>query len=249
MEYGKTPGASYIDLSKAFHTPSFDIILYKLNYYGIAGTELQLLTNYLQNRKQYAIFNNHESELIESITGVPQGSILGPLLFSIIINDLKKCIEKIRFFMYVDDTTLYLNLEDFDSNNFDSNNFEFEINAELQKVSMWLKKNKLSLNSDKTKLMIFHRQQKRVKEFNITINSTNIERVQSFNFLGISLSKNMSWANQLLSIKKKISKVIGILYRLNNTFPLEVLQILYKSLVPSYIHYGLLLWGVEEKNL
>ena len=85
--------------------------------------------------------------------------------------------------MYADDTTIYFNLE-----NFDLNNFEFEINAELQKVSMWLKKNKLSLNLDKTKLMIFHRQQKRVKELNITINGTNIERVQSFNFLGITLS-------------------------------------------------------------
>ena len=74
--------------------------------------------------------------------------------------------------MYADDTAIYYNLEDFDSNN-----FEFEINAELQKVSMWLKKNKLSLNLDKTKLMIFHRQQKKVKELNITINGTNIERV------------------------------------------------------------------------
>ena len=124
MEHGKTPGALYIDLSKAFDTQSFDIILYKLNYYGIAGTELQLLTNYLKNRKQYVIFNNHESDLTEITTGVPQGSILGPLLFSIIINDLKKSSKKLRFFMYADDTTIYFNLVDFDSNN-----FEFEINA------------------------------------------------------------------------------------------------------------------------
>ena len=112
---------------------------------------------------------------------------------------------------------------------------------------MWLKKNKLSLNLDKTKLMIFHRQQKRVKELNITINGTIIERVQSFNFLGNTLSKSMSI--YLLSIKKKISKVIGILYRLKNTFSLEVLKTLFKSLVLSYINYGLLLWGVEVKNL
>ena len=101
---------------KAFDTLSFDIILYKLNYYGIAGAELQLLTNYFQNRKQYVIFNNHESDLTEITTGVPQGSILGPLLFSIIINDLKKSSEKLRFLMYADDTTIYFNLEDFDSN-------------------------------------------------------------------------------------------------------------------------------------
>ena len=95
---------------------------------------------------------------------------------------------------------------------------------------MWLKKNKLSLNLDKTKLMIFHRQQKKVKELNITINGTNIKRVQLFNFLGITLSESMSWANHLLFIKKKISKVIGILYRLKNTFPSEVLKTLYKSI-------------------
>ena len=98
IEHWKTPGALYIDLSKAFDTLSFDIIPYRLNYYGIAGTELQLLTNYLQNRKQLVIFNNHESELTENTTGVPQGSILGPLLFSIIINYLEKSSKKLRFF-------------------------------------------------------------------------------------------------------------------------------------------------------
>ena len=102
---------------------------------------------------------------------------------------------------------------------------------------------------DKTKLMIFHRQQKRVKDLNITINGTIIERVQSFNFLGITILESMSWANHLLFIKKKISKVIGILYSLKYTFPSEVLKTLYKSLVLSYINYGLLLWGVEVKNL
>ena len=98
MEHGKTPGALYIDLSKAFDTLSFDIILYKLNCYGIAGTELQLLTNYLKNRKQYVIFNNHETYLTEITTAVPQGFILGPLLFSIVINDLKKSNKKTKIF-------------------------------------------------------------------------------------------------------------------------------------------------------
>ena len=90
--------ALYIDLSKAFDTPSFDIILYKLNYYGIAGTELQLSTNYLKNWKQDVSFNDHESDLTGITTGVPQGSILGPLLFSIIIKDLKKSSKKTKIF-------------------------------------------------------------------------------------------------------------------------------------------------------
>ena len=90
MEHEKTPGVLYIDLFKAFDTLSFDIILYQLNYYGIVGTELQVLTIYMQNKKQDVIFNNHESDLTEITTSVPQGFILGPLLFSIIINYLKK---------------------------------------------------------------------------------------------------------------------------------------------------------------
>ena len=85
MKHGKRPGALYIDLSKAFGTLSFDIILYKLNYYGITGTELQLLTNYLQNRNSMLFFNNPKSDLTEITTGVPQGSNLDPLLFSIIM--------------------------------------------------------------------------------------------------------------------------------------------------------------------
>ena len=140
--------------------------------------------------------------------------------------------------------SIYFNLEDFDCNN-----LEIEINAKVYRVSMWLKENKLSLNLDKTKLMIFHRQQKRVKKINIIISGTNIECVQYFDFLGIILSKNMCWTNHVLSIKKKISKVIGILYRLRNAFPLEALKTLYKSVVLSYINYGVLLWCIEAKNL
>ena len=103
--------------------------------------------------------------------------------------------------MYADDTTIYLNLEDFDSNN-----LEIEINAELQKVSLWLKRNKLSLNLDKTKPMIFHRQQKMVKELNIIINETNIERVQSFNFLGITLSETCLGLIMYCLLKRKYPK-------------------------------------------
>ena len=86
MESGSTLTALYIDLSKAFDTLSFDILLYKLNYYGVKGTEL--LKNYLTNRKQYVVFNTQSSETVDITTGVPQGSILGPLLFSICINNL-----------------------------------------------------------------------------------------------------------------------------------------------------------------
>ena len=98
------------------------------------------------------MFNNTQSEYFEVYTGVPQGSILGPLFFSICINDLITASDKLKFLKYADDTTKYFNLEDFDSHN-----TEADINAELEKVNTWLKLNKLPLNAQKTKLMLFHR--------------------------------------------------------------------------------------------
>ena len=95
-----------IDLSKAFDTLSFDILLRKLNSYGIAGNEFKLLASYLKNRKQYVTFNNHETNVTDVTNGVPQESIIGLLLFS---NDLKNVSDKLTFIMYADDTTIYFN--------------------------------------------------------------------------------------------------------------------------------------------
>ena len=107
MDDHKIPGTIFIDLSKAFDTLSYDILLYKLKFYGISGVEYKLLSSYLSNRKQYVMFNNKNSEFTEIRTGVPQGSILGPLLFSIYINDLITVSNKLNFIMYADDTTIY----------------------------------------------------------------------------------------------------------------------------------------------
>ena len=114
MESGHTPGNIYVDLLKAFNTINYDILLDKLSYYEISGRALKLLKSYLLDRKQYVVYNNCNSNLVDITTGVPQGSILGPLLFSIFINDLIHVTEKLKLLMYADDTTIYFNLEDFD---------------------------------------------------------------------------------------------------------------------------------------
>ena len=190
------------------------------------------------------MFNNKQSDYSEVYTGVPQGSILGPLFFSICINDLISASDRLKFLMYADDTTIYFNLEDFDSQN-----TEADINAELEKVDTWLKLNKLSLNAQKTKLMLFHRKQKHVNDVNIKIDNTMIEHVQTFNVLGIMLNETLSWKSHIDMVSNKISKVIGIFYRLKHAFPEFVLFTLYNSLIVSYINYGLLLWGVDCHKL
>ena len=121
-----------------------------------------------------------------------------------------------------------------------------EINSELNQVKLWAKLNKLSLNTNKMTLMVFHRKQKQLKIINISNDNIQIERVHSFNFLGILLDETLSWKNHPIMIVNKVSRVTGILYSLKNIFPKEILLTLYNSLIGSYINYGLLIWGKES---
>ena len=97
--------------------------------------------------------------------------------------------------------------------------------------------------------MVFNRKQTHIKELNIVINGTKIDRVESFNFLGLTIDETLSWAQHVDIVKKKVSKVIGIFCRLKNIFPMETMMILYKSLIASYLNYGLLLWGTESDKV
>jgi len=235
-----TPVNIYIDLSKAFDTLNFDILLYKLRYYGVADAAFDLIKSYLTERKQYVNLSNHNSEYLPVKTGVPQGSILSPLLFSIYINDLICISNKFKFLMYADDTTIYFNLEDFPNDNLEDN-----ITNELNKLNTWLKQNRLSLNADKTKYMIFHTRQKNITPISIAIDGKQIENVKSFKFLGIMLDESLTWKSHAQMITNKLSKVVGILNRLKYIYPFNALTSIYNSLCVSHMNYGLLLWGTQ----
>ena len=237
MDSYNTPINIYIDLSKAFDTLDHDILLAKLNYYGICGTENALFRSYLSNRLQYVDYQGSQSALQLISTGVPQGSVLGPLLFIIYINDLPLVSNIFEMLMYADDTTLYCNLN--------QNVDEKEINKELNLITEWLTSNKLSLNVQKTKFIVFHTDQRVVNYPTLQINNTIIERVTQFNFLGLILSSNLKWHKHINYISIKISRVIGIMYRLKQTFPQEVLLTIYNSLIVPHFNYCLLAWGLK----
>ena len=175
-----------IYLPKAFDSLNYEILLFKLQYYGLQANALLLLKSYLYERSQYVQIENVKSCSHPVFCGISQGSVLGPLLFNILIIDIPKATSKFNAIMYADDTTLVSHLENFGPVN-DTNTLEQELNKEISKVNRWLLSNKLLLNVAKSKFMIFFKHPRTIPKLNISINGNQVEQVTNFNFLGITI--------------------------------------------------------------
>ena len=226
---------------------------HKLQYYGITGTALDWFRSYLTEHYQYVDYNGASSSMKLLATGVPQGSILGPLLFIIYMNDIHTVSNNLNFILYADDTTLASPLCSFTYGGYhDINRVSTLINSEITKISEWLSVNKLSLNANKTKFMIFHNYQKVMTDSDIPqleINNTPIERVTEFNFLGITINEFMNWGSHSLKIANKICRTLGVMNFLKRYLPLSALKIMYDSLILSRIQFGITCWGFEWGRL
>jgi exonuclease III len=243
MDKGDIPMSIFIDLSKAFDCLNHSILLKKLSHYGFNEQALDLMKNYLNNRKQYVECSGYTSNMMNITTGVPQGSILGPLLFLIYLNDFSKASEHFTMINFADDTALVSNLRT------NANLTSQETETELNKISDWLKVNKLSINVKKTKAMIFHSSRKTVPSPSIKLHSENIEFVETFTYLGIVLDRHLSWNEHISSIASKISKTIGVLNKLKHFLPRHTLKLIYDSLIHSKIKYGILVWGENSSRI
>ena len=239
LDQGNMPITIFMDLSKAFDTLNHDILIYKLKSYGLSEAALKLMQSYLTNRKQYVEINNTQSTKNDITVGVPQGSILGPLLFIIYINDIIHSSTVFRFIIFADDTTLYTTLNTQE----DINDI---LNDELVKINNWLKVNKLSLNVAKTKAMLFHMPQKRILNLRLKIAGSNIAFIDNFYFLGITINKHLNWTKHMDILSAKIAKTVGILNTLKHVLPINILKMIYNSLILCHLDYGILLWGAQH---
>ena len=253
LDQGKIPIALFLDLSKAFDTLDHDILLYKLNYYGIRDMSLNWFSSYLTQRQQYVEINGEKSPSLLISTGVPQGSILGPLLFLIYMNDIHLASDIFHSILYADDTTLQTPLCAFKIpfTISQKHNLSSKINAELSKIQQWLEINKLSLNISKTKFMVFHRRQRDISNLipELEINGIRLEHVTEFNFLGLIIDQHLNWKPHIDKVSSKIARSVGVLNRLKRFLPANILRTVYNAMILPHLQYGILCWGHNLSRL
>lgn len=231
-----------IDFSKAFDMVSHDILLHKLKHYGIRGTAHDWFKSYLEDRSQYVSINGKSSTTERLKYGVPQGSILGPLLFIIYINDIPEINKIAKFILYADDANIILTADTLD-----------EIVLLYEELSTalvsWVSNNGLLLNIRKTNYMIFTRQrQLNLNTLVLKIGGIPIERKSVARFLGVLLDDKLTWTQHIAAIKSKMSRFIGALYRLKHILPLKARLMIFNSLVQSHLNFCSLIWGLTNKS-
>ena len=169
IDKGKYGCGIFIDLKKAFDTVNHKILLKKLEHYGIRGNILYWFHSYLSDRKQYVSYNGVSSDIRDITCGVPQGSVLGPLLFILYINDLPNISEKLWFFLFADGTNIYYESKDLVE-------LEKTVNKELRRLSLWLNLNRLALNISKTNFVIFRAKKPLYHNVTLLMNNKAIEQ-------------------------------------------------------------------------
>ena len=232
--------AVFVDFRKAFDTINHDILLRKLYRYGIRGTALSLFHSFLSDRKYRVKIQCSYSETITSHIGLPQGATLSPTLFLLYVNDLYYASPNLKSILFADDTTLLFSNSSFDS-------LVSTCNSELAKFNEWSNANKLSLNTDKTHVMIVSNR-KIPRNPIIMCNSIQLEIVTECVFLGVRLDCALRFSGHTKYVASKISKSLGILYRLKQVIPQSSLLNLYYSFIFPYMLYCNLIWGRTFKS-
>jgi len=247
----------FFDLQKAFDTVDHNILLCKMYNYGIRGLMYNWFKNYLHDRKQYTVVNSAASrfgnitgnDLVNSVAsrlgnvtcGVPQGSVLGPLLFLIYVNDISNVIDEYDLKLFADDTNLFMAGRSL---------YELEVKANLclDKLQVWFLANKLSLNIEKTCYTLFSsKSDKNCYSMNLLIGGQTIMKVSSCKYLGVFVDEKLLWDVHINYIYNKLVKFSSIFYKTRHLLPLACLKKLYFAFVFPHILFGIEVYANTNK--
>ena len=228
----------FIDLSKAFDTVNHNILIGKLEHYGIRGNFLKLISSYLENRKQYTTLNNCKSSTDSMNYGVPQGSVLGPLFFILFINDLPNCYQLADFRIFADDTNVF----------FQSNDINYILNTAkniMKAITSWFSTNKMTLNVEKSSFTIFKSPKKVINNIPNSINFLNssLVRSDSVKFLGVTLDEHLKFDIHINNVCNKLKSLFHVFYNIRNFLSKDNIKTIYFSLVYSRIKYAITVYG------
>ena len=240
----KLCGAVFLDLSKAFDMVDYTILLRKLPSFGVTSDMAKWFESYLNGRMQCTSCGLELSDLLSVMHGVPQGRILGPLLFLIYINDLPTVIKHSEEALYADDAVLYC---------YDSNpaGLECALNADLHAIASWLNDNKLTLNVDKTKAMLIGSDSKlcKLNSLSVFVLGNQLDSVRSFKYLGVVLSSNFTWTEYVAHVISKVNQRLGLLCIIKHLLPYNACLPYYKSLVLPILDYADMVWGDKDNTV
>ena len=231
-------GAVLLDFSAAFDIIDHNLLLQKLKGYGFNSTAILWLGNYLANRKQTVYFNGHFSEFKSLNCGIPQGSCLGPLLFSVFTNELPLTVTNAKIAMYADDSTIYVSESTIEM----LNNV---LNNELQLVLDWVTHNKLVLNVSKTKSLVFGTKHllSNDPKLNLYIKGMAVEQVQKTKLLGIIVDSNLSWAQHIGKVVVKMGRGLSVIRRCSHFLPKNIMGNVIKTIVLAHLDYCSEVWS------
>ena len=232
--------AIFLDLSKAFDTLDHKLLLQKLELYGIRGTPLNWFTSYLNNRHMHVKYQGDNKQVFpdwQTVThGAPQGSCLGPLLFLLFCNDLHLNLTYLSCIQFTDDTTLYYTHKN-------QRVLQACIEHDLSKLYDWFGANSLTLNINKTNLLLFDYRKYDKTEFSVLVNGTTLNPVKSAKFLGVILDDKLTWKEHVEQLKVKLKRSLGMIHRGKNLLNCHGLKMLYYAQFYSHLSYCIVIWG------
>ena len=252
LDKNNVSGLVFVDYSKAFDLINHDILLVKLRSYRFPDNVVKLLQSYLLNRKQCVTVNNSTSSQLTLTNGVPQGSILGPLLFLIFVNDLPEAVgSDSTIHAYADDTTFKA------SANIDNAPLELErrLQEYMDKLSKWSSENGMVLNAVKTNALLItgkrlHSSLADGNHLSMTLDGAEIEQVTSYKLLGVTLDQDLTFSDHISSLKAKLSQRIGLLKKIKRYLPIKERLLYYNALIKPVLMYGSMVWNIcDAKEL